>query len=107
MYAKPLLVLALPLGVLGALNGHCDKSIAKGEYKTRGICIRTTTCKKYKGTTQTGACPYDPDDVKCCKIDECDTIPDGLGGPFSGCDWTANGCPTAGSWLKSKFRGST
>lgn len=101
MRLETFLALALPFGALAALNGHCDKSIATGQFKTRGICIKTSTCKKYKGKTQTGACPWDPDDVKCCVIDSCGPDPDTYLGPYTQCDWTSNGCPV-GNWLKSR-----
>ncbi|KAK0745686.1 hypothetical protein B0T18DRAFT_288977, partial [Schizothecium vesticola] len=78
-----------PLPILNALNGHCTGSKATGEWKKSGICIKTSTCNKYKGATKDGACPYDADNVKCCLINECSGYPDGLQ-YYSSCDWTDN-----------------
>jgi len=95
--------LTLPLPTLAALNGHCTGSKATGEWKSDGICIKTSTCKKYKGTTKNGACPYDPDDVKCCLIDECSGHPDGLL-YHSRCEWKGGSiCDDFGNWLDGEF----
>jgi len=99
------LLLLLP-ATLAALNGRCTGSKATGQYKESGICINTSTCKKYKGTTKDGACPYDPDDVKCCLIDNCAPSPDGDLGPHSYCEWTSDKdsiCNQFGVWFNSMF----
>jgi len=94
----------LPISTLASLNGHCTGSKATGQWKSDGICIKTSTCKKYKGSYTSGACPYDPDDVKCCVIDECSGYPDSLG-YHSRCEWTNSDsiCNSLGQWLNSKY----
>lgn len=72
-----ILTTSFPLPIFAALNGRCTGSKATGEWKSGGICIKTSTCRNYKGTTKNGACPYDPDDVKCCVTDECSGHPGG------------------------------
>ncbi|KAK0654884.1 hypothetical protein B0T16DRAFT_395807 [Cercophora newfieldiana] len=102
-----ILLLSLPLSALAAVNGRCTGSKATGRWKTDGICIKTSTCKRYKGSTTNGACPYDPDDVKCCLIDECNGQPDRLGWS-SWCEWTSDKnsiCNTFGSYLNNKCPG--
>jgi hypothetical protein len=96
------LVFLLALPSLAALNGRCTGSKAKGQYKEDGICITTSTCKKYKGTTTNGACPYDSDDVKCCIIDECNGRPEGLF-DHSRCTWTADKDNVCSRWLNSEY----
>jgi hypothetical protein len=100
----PFFLFILPQSSLAALNGRCTGSKATGEWKESGICIKTSTCAKYKGKTKTGACPYDPDNVKCCIIDECSGSPEGLLN-HSWCDWTgANSiCNDFGRWLDSEY----
>jgi hypothetical protein len=95
------IVVLLPLGSLAALNGRCTGSKATGEWKDRGICVKTSSCKKYKGRTTNGACPYDDDDVKCCLVDSCGPIPDTYLGPYSGCQWTSSQCAPS-DWLTSR-----
>jgi hypothetical protein len=101
----PTLLLLLPVHTLAALNGRCTGSKATGQWKEDGICIRTSTCKKYKGSTKTGACPYDDDDVKCCLIDECEGGSEAGLGPSSFCSWTTDKgslCDEHGIWLNSE-----
>ena len=100
------ILLLFPLTSLAALNGRCTGSKATGLWKDEGICIKTSTCKKYKGSTKNGACPYDDDDVKCCLIDKCEggSAEDGLG-PKSHCDWTTTKgsiCNDFGIWFDSE-----
>ena len=44
-----------------------------------GICISTSTCSNYGGTSYSGNCPSDPNDVKCCDEIPC-TSDDGREG---------------------------
>jgi len=81
----------------------CTGSKATGEWKDSSICIKTSTCERYKGKTKTGACPYDLDGVKCCIIDECSGSPEGLLN-HSWCDWTGDSiCNEFGRWLDSEY----
>jgi len=67
MRFNPKLVLSLLAtvpSVLAAVNGACAND-------KKGICISTGTCGNYKGTTSTGNCPSDPNDVKCCSNIPC------------------------------------
>lgn len=100
-----LLLLLLPLPSLAALNGRCTGSKATGQWKDDGICIRTSTCKKYKGSTKNGACPFDDDDVKCCLVDKCEGGPEEGLGPKSFCSWTTDKgslCDDFGIWFDSE-----
>ncbi|KAK0610844.1 hypothetical protein B0T14DRAFT_398363, partial [Immersiella caudata] len=100
-----LLITSLALPALATLNGRCTSSKATGDWKSAGICIKTSTCERYKGRTKTGACPHDPDDVKCCLIDECSGHPDGLL-YHSHCEWTNDSiCNELGRWLDNKCPG--
>jgi hypothetical protein len=74
------------------INGRCISQV--GEYDlTTGICIKTSTCDEYdrkpgySAFYVTGGCPYDPNDVKCCMINNCY-------GEYSGCTWTSG----VGDW---------
>lgn len=101
-----LLLLPLPLPSLAALNGRCTGSKATGQWKDDGICIKTSTCKKYKGSTKSGACPFDDDDVKCCLIDKCEGGPEEGLGPKSWCSWTTDKgslCDDFGIWFDSEW----
>jgi len=98
-------LLLIPTLTNAALNGRCTGSKATGDWKTKGICVRTSTCSKYKGGTyKSGACPYDPDDVKCCLVDECSGYPDGLL-YHSGCEWVGDSICSEGigRWLDGEF----
>ncbi|KAK0749007.1 hypothetical protein B0T18DRAFT_427205 [Schizothecium vesticola] len=106
----PTLLLLLPVHTLAALNGRCTGSKATGQWKDDGICIKTSTCKKYKGSTKTGACPYDDDDVKCCLIDKCEGGPEEGLGPHSFCSWTTDKgslCDDFGIWFNNKCPGGS
>ncbi|KAJ9161034.1 hypothetical protein NKR19_g2682 [Coniochaeta hoffmannii] len=103
-----LLLSSLPFHSLAALNGRCTGSKATGEWKTDGICVKTSTCRRYKGSTKDGACPYDGDDVKCCIIDKCAPYPDGELGPHSHCEWTTDQgsiCNEFGIWHDNRCPG--
>ncbi|OUM60683.1 hypothetical protein PIROE2DRAFT_32846, partial [Piromyces sp. E2] len=50
-------------GVLSAVNDRCSSG--------NGVCIRTSNCEKMGGTYESGLCPNDPDDVKCCTKPSC------------------------------------
>ena len=98
-----ILTTSFTLPIPAALNGRCTGSKATGEWKSDGICIKTSTCRKYKGTAKDGACPHDPDDVKCCVTDECSGHPDGLL-YHSRCEWTGDSiCNDLGNWLDSEY----
>ncbi|KAK0613726.1 hypothetical protein B0T14DRAFT_569740 [Immersiella caudata] len=102
-----IILLSFPFSTLAALNGRCTGSKATGQWKEEGICIKTSTCRRYKGRTTNGACPNDPDDVKCCLIDECNGQPDQLGWS-SWCEWTSDKnsiCNTIGSYLNNRCPG--
>jgi GH24 family phage-related lysozyme (muramidase) len=51
------LLIILPF-TFAALNGKCSGR--------SGICISTTSCSKYKGTSFSGYCPNDSNDIRCC-----------------------------------------
>ncbi|KAI6350974.1 hypothetical protein MCOR25_010237 [Pyricularia grisea] len=65
-----LLLMLLPLlatPVLGAIGSLCKAN------KVTGTCQTTSWCKGRKGQQPvTGACPNDPDNVKCCIFPECE-----------------------------------
>src|SRR6188768_852381 len=48
-----------------ALNGPCS---ANG---TPGVCISTSACSNGGGTSQSGFCPNDPVNIKCCTKTSC------------------------------------
>ncbi|KAK3368614.1 hypothetical protein B0H63DRAFT_78561 [Podospora didyma] len=94
----------LPLAAHATVNGHCSGT-ATGLYLKEGICISTSKCNDYGGQYITGGCPNDPNDIKCCRIDE--AIGDGCApnnAGYSYCTWTANGC-SGGSWLNNRCPG--
>ncbi|KAH8903355.1 hypothetical protein BR93DRAFT_201309 [Coniochaeta sp. PMI_546] len=86
------LISLFPLAALATLNGHCSGSAATGVWKDNGICIKTSTCNQYHGEYKSGACPNDPDDVKCCVIGYAPNAETNPCGKYSVCDWTANTC---------------
>ncbi|KAK3294134.1 uncharacterized protein B0H64DRAFT_433365 [Chaetomium fimeti] len=91
-----LLLAVLPLPALAALNGRCTGSKATGNWGEDGICISTSTCRSHGGEYKSGACPYDPENIKCCVVG---VSPDGDQNPCGGlswCTWTGNGC--SGNW---------
>ncbi|KAJ3961840.1 hypothetical protein N0V92_001492 [Colletotrichum tropicale] len=74
--------------VFAALNEPCYGSGGRA-----GVCVTTSSCSSSGGTTINGACPKDPDNVKCCTKASC-----GSGGNCrftSDCagDSVANQCP--------------
>jgi len=67
MHFNPKLVLTLLAtlpAAFAALNGKCTGR--------NGICISTGTCQNYGGTSISGKCPNDPNDVKCCDSITCE-----------------------------------
>ncbi|EAQ83630.1 predicted protein [Chaetomium globosum CBS 148.51] len=77
-----------PLTAMAALNGHCSGT-ATGTAKRQGICVKTSTCASFGGSTINGGCPNDPADVKCCTMYQCF-------GDESMCQWTNTACD--GTW---------
>ncbi|KAI8216905.1 hypothetical protein K4K53_009713 [Colletotrichum sp. SAR 10_77] len=74
--------------VFAAVNEPCYGSGGRA-----GVCVTTSSCSSSGGTTINGACPKDPDNVKCCTKASC-----GSGGNCrftSDCAGTsvANQCP--------------
>ncbi|KXJ90361.1 hypothetical protein Micbo1qcDRAFT_226264 [Microdochium bolleyi] len=78
-------VLLLASPARAALNGRCTGDVGN-PHKLFGICVATSTCKKYKGTTVNDGCPNDGDDIKCCWISSC------YDGRSSHCQWTSQKC---------------
>ncbi|KAK4100210.1 hypothetical protein N658DRAFT_516888 [Parathielavia hyrcaniae] len=95
-YIHCLLLSLLPTA-LAALNGHCSGT-ATGVYKSQGICVKTSTCSSYGGSTINGGCPNDPADVKCCVMYECY-------GDESMCQWTNTLCD--GPWRSGHCPGGS
>jgi hypothetical protein len=95
------LIALFPLASMATLNGRCTGSKATGEWGDHGICIRTSTCDDNGGVYKTGACPNDPDNVKCCIIGWAGSASTNPCGKYSYCDWTSSTCP--GSWKTGKF----
>jgi len=60
-----------------------------------GVCVTTADCSSAGGITISGACPSDPDNVKCCSKASC------TNGSTGNCRWSsdcagttaANQCP--------------
>ncbi|TGZ76208.1 hypothetical protein EX30DRAFT_356723 [Ascodesmis nigricans] len=73
-----LIATALP-AVQAALNGYCVNG------RTPGTCITTSDCTAAGGTYQSGNCPNDAADVKCCQKPVCGTS------SSSSCRWTNGG----------------
>jgi hypothetical protein len=95
-------VLALfPVAALAALNGRCTGSAATGTWGSHGICVSTSTCTSYGGEYKSGACPYDPDNVKCCVVGIAPNAENNPCGRFSMCQWTSSTC--SGSWVTGNF----
>lgn len=88
------LLIVFPLAAQAALNGRCTGSQATGDWREHGICITTSTCASFGGYNKRGACPNDPDNVRCCIVGTADDwANDPCGGnPGSWCDWTSNSC---------------
>ena len=51
------LLVSIPI-VFAAVNGKCSGR--------DGICISSSSCSNFGGTTYSGKCPSDPNDIKCC-----------------------------------------
>jgi len=92
-------LLAVVPSALAAVNGACSNNV-------KGICISTGTCGNYHGTTSTGNCPSDPNDVKCCSNIPCSA--DGMTGSCmftNECDGTTySGLCPGGSNFKCCIR---
>lgn len=64
--SKLILILLVAISTtLAELNGKCQGR--------SGICIKTSECQSYGGTTYSGYCPIDPPDVLCCDNIKCST----------------------------------
>ena len=62
--SKLILILLVTISTtLAELNGKCQGR--------SGICIKTSECQSYGGTTYSGYCPIDPPDVLCCDDIKC------------------------------------
>jgi len=62
--SKLILILLVTISTtLAELNGKCQGR--------NGICIKTSECQSYGGTTYSGYCPIDPPDVLCCDDIKC------------------------------------
>ncbi|KAK4183643.1 hypothetical protein QBC35DRAFT_92459 [Podospora australis] len=96
---------ALPLTALAAVNGRCTGSAATGNWGTHGICVTTGTCNSFAGAYKTGACPNDPDNVKCCVIGVTPAAATNPCGGASWCTWTGNSC--GGSWVSNYCPGGS
>lgn len=90
--SSPYLFLPLLPAAHAALNGHCTGSAATGAWKDYGICVKTSTCNSFKGAYKSGACPNDPDDVKCCVVGIGDNSGENPCGGVSYCEWTSDTC---------------
>ena len=64
MLSSSIILFLLPLG-LAAVNGPCSAS------GTPGVCISTASCSSGGGSSQSGFCPNDPGDIKCCTKTQC------------------------------------
>lgn len=95
MHASVLLAL-LPLPALAAVNGRCTGGQATGAWGDNGICISTSNCRNAGGEYKSGACPNDPDNIKCCLVGIGPSSSTNPCGGVSLCKWTSNGC--TGSW---------
>lgn len=96
------LLALFPFSAMATLNGHCTGADATGDWGEYGICIYTSTCADYNGATTNGACPDDPDDIKCCLIGVGPSVSDNPCGGSSYCDWTSNGCEF-GNWVAGEL----
>jgi len=64
------LLITIPT-IFAAVNDKCTGR--------NGICINSATCSQFGGTTFSGKCPSDPNDIKCCDNIPC-TADDGRKG---------------------------
>ena len=53
-----LILIAVISTAFAATNGKCSGRT--------GICIDSSKCSNYGGTTFSGKCPNDPNSIKCC-----------------------------------------
>ena len=72
---------------LSAVNGPCA-GIATG------VCVSTSKCSGWGGKSVSGYCPYDPNDIKCCVIENCS-------GADSFCGWPGDCGGNGGHFLTS------
>lgn len=91
MHPSYLLLPLLPLAH-ATVNGRCTGSKATGVWGNNGICISTSKCKSFGGTYISGACPSDPNDIKCCRVSSASGTGCAPSG-YSWCDWTSDSCP--------------
>ena len=71
-----LTLLAIISTTFAATNGQCSGR--------SGICISSSACSQYGGTSYSGKCPNDPNDIKCC-----DNIPCTADGKSGKCVFTS------------------
>ena len=71
-----LTLLAIISTTFAATNGQCSGR--------SGICISTSSCSQSGGTSYSGKCPNDPNDIKCC-----DNIPCTADGKSGKCVFTS------------------
>lgn len=85
-------VLSFTIGLSNAGSNHV--------HENPGVCVTTSACSSAGGVTISGACPSDPDNVKCCSKASC------TNGSAGNCRWTsdcagssvANQCPGPGGF---------
>ena len=75
-----------------ALNGRCNS-----DHPT-GICLHTSKCNSLGGDFVSGACPNDPNDIKCCESIGCSAPRVGDGS----CDWIDHRCIPRGRYIAGK-----
>ncbi|KAJ5016672.1 hypothetical protein K4K57_010968 [Colletotrichum sp. SAR 10_99] len=67
MHLQSFLIAAVSVqAVFAAVNEPCYGSGGRA-----GVCVTTSSCSSSGGTTINGACPKDPDNVKCCTKASC------------------------------------
>ena len=69
----------LPAVTLAAIGDRCNPGGDKegSLTDTYGICIKTSDCSARGGKTTNNNCPNDPNNVKCCTIENCGPWKDG------------------------------
>ncbi|RYP02140.1 hypothetical protein DL764_005935 [Monosporascus ibericus] len=71
---------ALVVGpTFAAVNEPCI-----GRNGAAGVCVSTSACSSAGGTSITGACPWDPVDIRCCTKPSCSN------GSNGNCRWTSD-----------------
>ncbi|KAH8647898.1 hypothetical protein BX600DRAFT_518304 [Xylariales sp. PMI_506] len=86
-----------PLRTITQVNGPCGGN-ATGAWLSDGICIDELTCSEgFNGTTTSGGCPDDANNIKCCLVGLLENANVNPCGGTSYCDWTTNPC--GGSWV--------